>query len=137
VPGEFQITLKFNGFEQLLKSGMREVIFLVVHVVSVALRLVQPGGVRAVVAESPHPRSFDRWILFALDSAEEASSFGGRIQAVDIAEFSSRDGAAQVSVPIFAKAGKETRSQGADGGLGRGDRRDEEAQSDMGMSTNR
>jgi hypothetical protein len=111
---------------------MREVIFVVVDVVSVVLRLVQPGGVRAVVAESvlikhqllilnrsrrraPNLRilgSFDRWILFALDSAEEASSIGGRIQAVDIAEFSSRDGSAQVSAAVFAKAGKETGSEG-------------------------
>src|SRR5580765_5360424 len=31
---------------------MRDLIFLVVHVVVTVLRLVQPGGVRAVVAES-------------------------------------------------------------------------------------
>ena len=66
---------------------MRDLILLLVHVVTTVLRLVEPGGVRAVIAESvltkhqllilnrsrrscaesPHPGSPDRWILFALD----------------------------------------------------------------------
>jgi len=66
---------------------MRDLILLLVHVVATALRLLEPGGVRAVIAESvphqtsivdsqtlaetraesPHPRSPDRRLLFALD----------------------------------------------------------------------
>jgi hypothetical protein len=71
---------------------MRHLIILVVHLITTVLRLVPPGGVRAVVAESvlrqtstAHPQPFtpvgtqspclrsdNRRILFALDSAELA-----------------------------------------------------------------
>ncbi len=79
VPDEFQITSKSKGFRQALNSRMRDLISLLVHVVSTGLRLVQPGGVQAVIAESvlikhqllilnrarrhaPHLRSLDRLI---------------------------------------------------------------------------
>jgi hypothetical protein len=39
-------------FHAPLKSRMRDLILLLVHVVTTILRVVQPGGVRAVVAES-------------------------------------------------------------------------------------
>lgn len=80
-------TIKSKDFERWLKSGMRDLILLVVHVMTTVLRLVQPGGVRAVIAESvlvkrqllilnrsaatcaqfPHCGSSDRRIVFALD----------------------------------------------------------------------
>src|SRR5688572_8840960 len=66
--------------------------------------IVDPQSLAATCAESSHPGSHDCWILFALDKAEEAPSFGDRVQAVDISEFSSRDGAVQVSVAVFTKA---------------------------------
>ena len=66
---------------------MRDLILLIVHVVTTVLRLIEPGGVRAVIAESvltkhqmlilnrsrrraPNLRTLDRLIagiLFALD----------------------------------------------------------------------
>jgi len=66
---------------------MRNLILLLVQVVTTVLRLVEPSGVRAVIAESvltkhqllilqslaatcaesPHLGSADRWILFTLD----------------------------------------------------------------------
>ena len=65
---------------------MRDLIILLVHMITMVVRVLQPGGVRAVIAESiltkhqllilnrapacaesPHPGSPDRWILFALD----------------------------------------------------------------------
>src|SRR5438270_1960652 len=36
----------------MLKAGMRDLIFLVVHTVITVWRVIQPGGVRAVIAES-------------------------------------------------------------------------------------
>ena len=75
--------------------------------------------------------------LFALDSAEEVPSSGDRVQAIDISQFSPRDGGAQVSFSVFAKAGKEAGSEGSVWRFDPGRRRDEAAQSDMGVSTNR
>jgi hypothetical protein len=65
---------------------MRDLLLLLVHVATTVLRLVEPGGVPAVIAESvltkhqllildrsrrraesPEPGSPDRWLLFALD----------------------------------------------------------------------
>jgi hypothetical protein len=44
-----------------------------------------------------------------LDKADQASSSGDCVPAIHIPEFSSRDGAAQVSAAVFTKAGIETR----------------------------
>lgn len=90
---------------------MRHLIILMVHLITTLLRVVRPGGVRAVVAESvlakrqllilnrsgaksPHLGPANRRILFALDQAEPALSCGNRLQAIDLAEFSSGAGAA-------------------------------------------
>ena len=67
---------------------------------------------------------------------EEAPSFGHRVQTVDISEFSSSVGAAQVSVTVFTKAAKKAGAEGAGCGIGPGDPRNETAQSVMGMSAN-
>ena len=79
---------------------MRDLILLLVRAVATILRVVQPGGVRAVVAESvlikqsiidtqslssacsesAHPGSLNRWILFSLDwwkDFREFSKSGG------------------------------------------------------------
>ena len=51
VYGEFQIRLKSGG-QGLLGLRMRHLVILVVHLITTVLRLVPPGAVRAVVAES-------------------------------------------------------------------------------------
>src|SRR5215467_10925984 len=135
---------------------MRDLILLLVHVVTTVMREFQPGGVRAVIAESvltkhqllilnrprrraPNLRILDRLIAGSvrLDSAEAASSFGDRVQAVDMPEFSSRHGAAQVSFAVFTKTEKEAGAEGPDRGFDPGRDRDETAQSIMGKSANR
>ena len=51
--GEFQISPKFRGFRAAVYHlFMRELIVLMVHLITTVFRLVRPGGVRAVVAES-------------------------------------------------------------------------------------
>ena len=52
VHGELQIKLKFKGLEGLVGLRMRHLVILLVHLITAVLRLVRPGGVRAVVAES-------------------------------------------------------------------------------------
>src|SRR5437773_10547552 len=98
---------------------MRDLIILLVHVLTTVVRLVRPGGVcrdrrirshqtsivdpqsfAPTCPESAHAGSLDRWILFTLDSADEVSSGGNRVPAIDTPEFSSRDGAAQVSAAV-------------------------------------
>jgi hypothetical protein len=69
-------------------------------------------------------------------SFEAASSFGDCVQAVDIPEFSSRHGAAQVSFAVFTKTEKEAGSEGPDSGFDPGRDRDETAQSVVGKSAN-
>jgi len=71
---------------------MRDLLILIVHLITTVIRLAKPGGLRAVVAESvlvqasvvdpqsfaskvaqsPHPGSAHRWILFDLDQTESA-----------------------------------------------------------------
>src|SRR5215468_368461 len=127
---------------------MRDLIVLLVHVVTTVMRLFQPGGVRAVIAESvltkhqllilnrPRRRAPNLRLLDLLDSVRLASSFGDRVQPVDIPEFSLRHGAAQVSFAVFNKTEREAGSEGADGGFDPGRDRDETAQSVMGKSAN-
>ena len=87
VPGEFQMTLKNQESWALLKLGMRDLIIL---------SICEPS---------------DRWILFALDSAEQGALNGNRVQTVDVSEFSSRDGAVQISAAVFTQRGKEARAK--------------------------
>ena len=136
---------------------MRDLIILLVHVVTTVLRLLQPGGVRAVIAESvltkhqllilnrsrrraPNLRILDRLIAGFCSlwiRPKRLPSAGDRVPAIDIPEFSSRDGAAQVSAAVFTKAANEAGPERADCGFDPGRRRDEAAQSDLGMSANR
>jgi putative transposase len=52
VHGEFQISAEFDGLWAAVPLFMRDLIVLVVHLITTVFRLVQPGGVRSVVAES-------------------------------------------------------------------------------------
>src|SRR3954463_15984360 len=56
--------------------------------------------------------------MLAVDFSEEAPSFGHRVQTVDISEFSSSVGTAQVSVTVFTKAAKKAGAEGAGCGIG-------------------
>ena len=110
VPGEFQMTLKNQESWALLKLGMRDLIIL---------SICEPS---------------DRWILFALDSAEQGALNGNRVQTVDVSEFSSRDGAVQISAAVFTQRGKEARAKRSDCGFGPGRHRNEAAEPELGMS---
>ena len=105
---------------------MRDLIILLVHAVATLMRVARPGGVRAVVAESilakhqllihsrsrrprsesPYPGSNRRGLVFTVDSAVEASSGGDRVQDVEVLEFSSSDGAMQISVTVLSEPRK-------------------------------
>jgi hypothetical protein len=52
VRGEFQISPDFGGLRAAVPFFMRDLIVLIVHLITTVFRLVQPGGVRAIVAES-------------------------------------------------------------------------------------
>lgn len=52
VHGEFQISLEFGGSQAALPLFMRDLIVLIVHLITTVFQLVQPGGMRAVMAES-------------------------------------------------------------------------------------
>ena len=100
---------------------MRDLILLLVHVVTTVMRVFQPGGVRAVIAESvltkhqllilnrprrrvPNLRILDRLIagfcsLWIRPKRHRRLAIA--FKPVDIPEFSSRPGAAQVSFAVF------------------------------------
>jgi hypothetical protein len=61
---------------------------------------------------------------------------GYRVQAVNVAEFSSRDGEAQVSAAVFTQTEIKARSERSHRGFDPSRCRDEAAQSDLGMSAN-
>jgi hypothetical protein len=46
--------------------------------------IVDTQSLAATRDESPHPGSPDRWLLFALDQAEQAPSAGDRVPAIEI-----------------------------------------------------
>ena len=52
VHGEFQIGAEFGGLPAAVPLFMRDLIVLIVLLITTVFRLAQPGGVRAVVAES-------------------------------------------------------------------------------------
>ena len=136
---------------------MRDLILLVVHVVTTVLRLVEPGGVRAVIAESvlnkhqllilnrarrraPNLHTLDRLIAGFCSlwiKPKRRCRLAIAFKPVDISQLSSRHGAAQVSVVVFTKAANEAGSEGADCGFDPRRRRDEAAQSVVGMSADR
>jgi hypothetical protein len=110
---------------------MRDLIILLVHLFTSVLRIVRPGGVRSVVAESvlikhqvlivnrscrrapksPRPGSADRRILFAVDQAKTPRAIGNRIETINSVEFPSRFGSAQIQIAVFAKASSQTRAK--------------------------
>src|SRR5215472_16001252 len=116
---------------------MRELIILLVHAIATFMRVVRPGGVRAVVAESvlakhqllilsrsgrrapepPHHGSNYCWLLLPLDSAAKASTCGDRVQAVGVRGFSSRNGPAQIPALVFTEAKRETRPERSNRGV--------------------
>ena len=132
---------------------MRHFTILLVHLLATVFRLARPGGVRAVVAESllvkhqllianrsrrraPNLRVLDRLIagLCSLWIKPKRRCRLAIVKAVDISQFSSRHGATQVSVAVFTKAANEAGAEGADCGFDPSRRRDEAAQSVVGMS---
>jgi hypothetical protein len=125
---------------------MRDLIILLVHVVCTILRVGRPGGVRAVIAESvlnrhqllivnrprrraPNLHILDRLIVgfCSLWIQPGGAAYIDRIQAIDISEFPSRDGAPQISAAIFPKTGKQAGSERSDYGIDPSGRRDETA----------
>lgn len=81
--------------------------------------------------------SADRWILCLLDQAESIWSDCNCFQAIDALEIPSCAGSAKVSSAVFAKAIRQARTKGSNGGFDPGSYRYEEAQSNMGMSSDR
>jgi hypothetical protein len=117
-------------FLLLLPCGMRDLIVLVVHFITATLRIVRPGGLRSVIAESvlikhqllivnrsrrraPNLRVFDRLIagFCSLWIPETLIASSDRIQAIDSIEFPPRSGSAQIPVTVFTKAPGETRAE--------------------------
>jgi hypothetical protein len=106
---------------------MRDLIILLVHLITIVFRLVRPGGLRSVVAESvltkhqflivnrtrrrapksPRLGSADHRILLALDKADSPSAGGNRIKTVNRAAVASRSGPGKVSATVFAKVPSE------------------------------
>ena len=131
---------------------MRDLVILIVHLITTVLRLARPGGLRAVVAESvlikhqmlilnrsrrsaPNLRIQDRLIagfcsLWIKPSRLHKVALGFRTST--LLSFH-RPGSAQVSAVVFAKAANKTRTQRSGGRFNPGRRRDEKAQSDLGM----
>ena len=136
---------------------MRELIILFIHAVATLMRVVRPGGVRAVIAESvlakhqllilsrsrrraPNLRILDRIIAGFCSlwiEPAKASPCGDRVQAVDVLGFSSRDGALQVSVAVLTQTEGETWPERSYQGVDPRCRRNEEEESDFGMPSNR
>src|SRR5690242_8453304 len=103
---------------------MRDLILLIVHVVTTVMRVFQPGGVRAVIAESvltkhqllilnrprrraPNLRILDRLIAGFCSLWIRPKRHRRLAIAFKFPEFSSRHGAAQVSVAVFTNTEKE------------------------------
>src|SRR5437016_3274956 len=101
---------------------MRDLIVLLVHLITTVVRIARPGGLKSVIAESvlikhqllivnrprrraPNLHLVDRLIAglcFAVDLAETSLAFGDRIQTIDSVEFPSRSGSAQMQIAVFA-----------------------------------
>jgi hypothetical protein len=79
VHGEFLIMPSSNVFANhlqllpfLIKSGMRDLIILFVHVIVTICRLLSPGGARSVIAESILLKQQLLILSFSEASAESA-----------------------------------------------------------------
>jgi hypothetical protein len=124
---------------------MRDLIVLIVHLITTVLRLLRSGGVRAVVAESvlvkhqllilnhsrwgaQNLRILDRLIAGFCSLWSKPRRFGRVAQAINIiTKFSSGAGAAQVSTVVFTKTEDETGSKRSRSRFDSGGCRDETA----------
>lgn|SRR5215469_1347022 len=116
---------------------MRDLILLFVHVVTVLIRLVRPGGMRAVLAESvllrhqllilnrsrcrgPNLRTSDRLITGWCDTcaAETIGAIRNRGETIVASQLSSRSGSSKIPASVFRKtqnqAGTERPERGSD-----------------------
>jgi hypothetical protein len=86
---------------------MRDLIVLLVHLITTVLRIAQPGGLRSVIAESVLIKhqllivnrsrrrctqsrrlgSADRRFVFGVDPAAPSLAIGDRIQTINLVEF--------------------------------------------------
>jgi len=107
---------------------MRDLIILIVHLITTVLRLVRPGGLRAVIAESVIVK---HQLLILSRSRRRAPN----LRILD--RLIAGAGSAEVSVVVFTEAENETRTEGSRHGSHSCRRRNETAPSDMGMSANR
>src|SRR5690349_3229362 len=134
---------------------MRDLIILLVHLITTVFRLAGPGGLRSVVAESvliqasapdreslawPCPKplrvgSADRRMLFTMDKADSPCAGGHRFKTVNAATFPSGSGPAKVSAAVFAKVSSQAWAKRPQPGLNSRRCRYEAAQSDVGMSS--
>src|SRR5262245_3787891 len=132
---------------------MRDLLILVVHIITTVFRLARPGGLRAVVAESvltkhqmlilnrsrrraPNLRIQDRFIAGLCSLWIKPS----RLRKVALAfktstllSFHRAPGSAQVSSVVFTEAANKTRTQRPGGRSNPCRCRDEKAQFDVGM----
>src|SRR5262249_36303202 len=143
-----------SGFLQFdTIRSMRDIFTLLLHAIVIVIRLVQPGGLRSVVAESvlmrhqvlilnrgrkraPNLRSSDRIIaglctLF-MRPAQLLRS-GCRLEDLGSAEFSQNADPAKVPAAVFTQTSSSARSQRADERTDRGRFGDEAAESHLGM----
>ena len=117
---------------------MRDLIFLFVHVVTVLIRLVRPGGMRAILAESvllrhqllvlnrsrhrgPNLRTSDRLInglCVILVLPATIGTICNRGEAIAASQLSSRSGSSKIPAFAFRKtqneAGTERPKRGSD-----------------------
>jgi hypothetical protein len=113
---------------------MRDLIVLLVHLITTVLRITQPGGLRSGVAESvlikhqllivsrsrrraPHLRVLDRLIAGFCSlwiKPKRLFAIGNRIETtINAVVFPSCFGSAKVSPPIFAKPPMEAWTEGS------------------------
>src|SRR5215813_10751872 len=103
---------------------MRDLILLLVHLITTVLRIARPGGLRSVIAESvlikhqllivnrsrhraPNLRVVDRLIAGFCSlwiKPTRLVSISDRPETIDSVAFPSRFGPAQISAAVFAKA---------------------------------
>ena len=133
---------------------MRDLVILLVHLITTIVRFLRPGGLRAVVAESvlanhqllilnrsrrraPNLCALDRLSVGICSFWIKPNRLpgGDRLQALHVIELSSCIGEAKIPAPIFTKAENEARSERPDGRFDPGCCRNETAQSDLGMSS--
>src|SRR5215468_5509264 len=136
---------------------MRDLILLLVHVVTTVMRVFQPGGVRAVIAESvltkrqllilnrprrraPNLRILDRLIAGFCSLWIRVRRFRRVAIAFrpwTLVNFHRALWYKELSFAVFSKMLGQARTKRTNGRFDPGRRRDEAAQSNMGMSQHR